>query len=191
MKAAHLPNILTAARLLSVPATVWLIQDGKMAAAFWMFFAAGLTDAVDGTLARLLNARTVLGGYLDPLADKALLVGIYATLGWTGHLPLWLAALVILRDLLILGGGGLAWAMSRVLRMHRPLFISKVNTTAQIVLAGLVLAKLGLGVGDWGLVRLAIPLVAATTLASGTAYLLVFLGWRVTDVTPLQGKDGQ
>lgn len=162
-----------------------------MTAAFWMFFAAGVTDALDGTLARLLNARTVLGGYLDPLADKALLVGIYATLGWTGHLPVWLVALVILRDLLILGGGALAWAMSRVLRMHRPLFISKVNTTAQIALAGLVLAKLGLGVGDWGLTSWAVPLVAVTTLASGFAYLLVFLGWRATDVTPLKGGDAQ
>ena len=86
----HVPNILTGLRLASVPLTVWLLLDGRVSLAFWLFIAAGVTDAVDGAIARLFDARTPLGQWLDPLADKVLLVSVYVVLGLAGALPLWL-----------------------------------------------------------------------------------------------------
>lgn len=167
----HLPNILTFGRLLAVPVTVWMLVSERPEPAFWLFIVAGLTDALDGALARLLNARTALGRYLDPLADKALLVSIYVVLGvFQRHIPLWLTVLVVSRDLLIVVFG-LALRQFAGHVYQRPLFISKVNTAAQILLAGLVLAQLGL---HWPLpllTDLTVALVALTTLGSGLSYL--------------------
>lgn len=162
----HVPNALTILRLFSVPLTVWLMSSGTMAGAFWLFVAAGVTDAVDGAVARLFNARSRLGMWLDPLADKVLLIAIYITLGMQGHLPAWLVVLVVLRDVLIVLYA-LVWSYS-----GSPLFISKVNTAAQLTLAAVVLARLGLGWGDPVLDGTMIAVVAATTLVSGTAYLI-------------------
>ena len=100
----NLPNLITLARLLAVPLVVFLILQGLMTAAFWMFFAAGISDAVDGYLAKRMDAVTELGTYLDPIADKTLLVAVYVTLGIAGHVPTWLVILVVSRDLLIIGG---------------------------------------------------------------------------------------
>lgn len=166
----HVPNILTLLRLLSVPVTVWLMAEGAMVAAFWLFVAAGVTDAVDGAVARLCNARTALGAWLDPLADKALLVSTYAVLGWLGHIPLWLVVLVVLRDLLIL-----AYAVVYVLAGEfsgSPILVSKINTAAQIVLAAMVLAHLALGWGGPLLIESFVYGVTGTTVASGAAYLM-------------------
>lgn len=178
MSLQALPNALTILRLLSVPVTIWLIAEDRMAVAFWLFIGAGVTDALDGLLARLCDARTALGSYLDPLADKTLLVSIYVVLGIGGDLAAWLVILVILRDVLIMAGA-VTQFMGGAPRMQ-PLFISKVNTTAQIVLAALVLARLGgilpkdmplvgLDLIDW-----ATWLVAAATVASGVTYLIVW-----------------
>src|SRR5262245_31246668 len=93
------PNFLSFARLLSVPLVVWLVLGGRLAIAFLLFVGAGVTDAIDGFLAKRYNAQTELGAYLDPLADKALLVGIYVSLGWLGLIPPWLVILVAFRDL--------------------------------------------------------------------------------------------
>lgn len=134
----NLPNALTLGRLLAVPVVVWLIATGRFQAAFWCFAAAGITDAVDGYLARRLNQITPLGAYLDALADKMLLMSIYVTLAIIGDVPLWLAILIVFRDVMILGAVVLAWVLERPM-IIAPLFISKVNTTAQIVVAGLVL----------------------------------------------------
>jgi Phosphatidylglycerophosphate synthase len=162
----HVPNALTILRLFSVPLTVWLMATGTMGGAFWLFVAAGVTDAVDGAVARVFDARSRLGMWLDPLADKVLLVAIFVTLGAQGHLPAWLVVLVVLRDVLIVLYA-LVWSHSGT-----PLFISKVNTAAQLTLAALVLARLG---PDWGSPAaedLMVAVVAVTTIASGTAYLV-------------------
>lgn len=175
MKLTHLPNLLTLARLLSVPVTVWLIAEDRMAAAFWLYLAAGATDAIDGAVARLFNARTVLGAYLDPLADKALLVSIYVMLGWLGHLDSWLVIMIVFRDLLIVGGALLMLMITESSRV-KPLFISKTNTFMQILLAALVLANLGLGVEVADPIAALTWIVAATTLGSGLAYMVSW--WR-------------
>ncbi|MCR6632939.1 MAG: CDP-alcohol phosphatidyltransferase family protein [Magnetospirillum sp.] len=166
----HVPNALTILRLLSVPLTVWLLAHGHATSAFWLFVGAGVTDAVDGAVARLANARSKLGTWLDPLADKVLLVSVYVALAAQGHLPLWLVVLVVLRDVLIV-----LYAVVYVLAgtfSGTPLFISKINTAAQLALAALVLAQLGLGWGGPVLVDVFVIVVAATTTASGAAYLL-------------------
>lgn len=165
-----LPNLLSLARLLAVPVALMLMLDGAYALCFWIFVAAGVTDAVDGWIAKTFDARTALGAYLDPLADKALVVSTYLMLGWLGHIPGWLVVLVVFRDVLIIGGAMVAYFMLGDFHA-RPLWISKLNTAVQIALVGCVLARLGIAVGhplfDWVLVHVA----AATTVLSGGAYL--------------------
>lgn len=165
------PNFLSFARLLSVPLVIWLITDHRMTAAFWLFVCAGVTDAIDGFLAKRFNAKTELGSYLDPLADKALLVGVYVTLGWTGHIPVWLVILVAFRDLTIVGGALLEQTITHSFKSE-PMMVSKVNTALQISLAALVLARLGLGFDDMGLTGVLVLATAITTVMSGLAYLV-------------------
>jgi cardiolipin synthase (CMP-forming) len=166
-----LPNLITLARLLTVPLTVWLISQDRYTAAFWVFVAAGVSDAIDGFIAKRFNRRTELGALLDPIADKTLLVSVYATLGIAGHLPAWLVILVVFRDLLIVGGFLLVHAMSHAIRSE-PLIVSKLNTACQISLAAVTLAMLGVGAHAEMLMQILIYAVAATTLASGAGYLV-------------------
>jgi cardiolipin synthase (CMP-forming) len=166
-----LPNVVTLARLLSVPVIVWLMLAGEMTYAFWLFIAAGASDAIDGYLAKRLNARSEFGAYLDPLADKALLVATFLTLGWLGHLPSWLVIMVVFRDLLIIGGAVVVHALTQAFK-SRPMMISKVNTALQILLVIFVLARLGLGFEEVGISRVLFVAVAATTVLSGGAYLI-------------------
>ena len=157
----NLPNIISLGRLLSVPVVIYLILNDFMTAAFWLFIAAGISDGVDGYLAKTLGQSSALGAYLDPIADKVLLVGVYLTLGQDGHLPTWLVIMVVFRDLIIVGG---------IIRM-RPLLISKVNTAAQIALIALVLVELGLKIDLGGFLDVLIYVVGATTIASGASYI--------------------
>ena len=167
----NLPNVISLARLLCVPLMVWLVLAGHLDVAFWVFVAAGVSDAVDGFLAKRFNWTTQLGGYLDPVADKALLVSIYVMLGARGMLPGWLVALVVLRDMVILGGAFLVIQASRDERMS-PLYVSKANTALQIVLAGYALALKGFEFADPGIEPALIYGVAATTVISGVGYVL-------------------
>jgi cardiolipin synthase (CMP-forming) len=170
----NIPNSLTLGRIILVPLVVWLIITHETFAAFLLFLAAGLSDAADGFLAKRYNWRSELGAYLDPIADKALLVSIYVTLGLAGHLPVWLVIAVVSRDILIVGAVVLSWMLSRPLTMQ-PLLISKANTFAQIVLAGLILAELGLGLGLDPLVQLLIWVTGALTILSAAAYFWAWL----------------
>ena len=166
-----LPNLISLARLLAVPVAIYFILSHYYALAFWLFVAAGASDAIDGYLAKRFGQTSTLGAYLDPLADKALLVGVYVTLGYAGYVPTWLAILVVFRDVIIVGGVILLHISAQGVRM-KPLIISKVNTAAQIALIVLVLGELGLG-GEWPLPRMAmVYLVAVTTLLSGGAYIV-------------------
>lgn len=171
-----IPNLITLGRLLVVPVEVYLILIGEIGWAFWLFVAAGVSDAVDGFIARTFRSRTRLGGYLDPLADKALLVSVYLALGHAGHLPVWLVILVVFRDILIVGGVLLLYALKESLAMQ-PSWSSKINTTAQIALAGLVLALHGIGASATGIdlagaTAAMIWVVTATTAVSGAGYLV-------------------
>jgi len=169
-----LPNAITLARLCAVPATVWLILHERLDEAFYLFAAAGLSDALDGWLARRLNAHSPLGAMLDPLADKALLVCTYVTLALISVLPDWLAMLVVFRDVLIMGGVMLLNLLGLPPRMQ-PLYISKLNTLAQIVLAGLALMLSGFGLPAEPWLGLMTWVVAATTVLSGLAYMAQLL----------------
>lgn len=148
---------------------VWLIVAENLQAAFWLFVAAGVSDAVDGFIAKRFNARTSLGSYLDPLADKVLLDGIYVALAMGQWLPLWLVALVIARDLLIVLGAALIRRRNAVFR-PRPLLIGKLNTFAQMLLAACALADIGGLVDLAGAVDSLVIAVALTTLLSGAGY---------------------
>ncbi len=183
----HVPNLLTLLRLLSVPVTVWLMVTGRMGAAFWLFVGAGLTDALDGAIARLCDARSQVGQWLDPVADKVLLVSIYVVLAAQGAVPLWLAVLVVLRDVLIV-----LYAVVYVLAgwlQVSPILISKINTAAQIVLAAAVLARLGEGWGGGRLTDALVVVVAVTTVSSGLAYLFA-VHRRVPAGGDMGGRQG-
>lgn len=169
--ALSIPNLITLARILLVPIVVWAIATpGAMWIAFLLFLAAGVSDAVDGFLAKRFGMTTVLGAYLDPLADKALIVSIYLTLGINNLIPRWLVILVVSRDILIVGGIMLAWVVGNPLKI-RPLLVSKLNTVAQILFASVVLGALGFNY-DWPMLTfILMGLVAVLTLLSVAAYV--------------------
>ncbi len=167
----NIPTLITLARILAVPVTVWLIAAGDLAPAFVLFVLAGITDGIDGYLARRWNQRTTLGAYLDAIADKALLVSIYVTLAITGDIPRWLAIAVVSRDVMIVGAVILSWVLSHPVKI-RPLFVSKANTALQIVFAAMVLGLGGLDLAEPALVFWGAVAVAALTVASAGAYLV-------------------
>ena len=165
------PNLITLARLLSVPLTIWLILQEAWLPAFGLFVLAGVSDAIDGYVAKRFNMRTDLGRFLDPLADKALLVSIYITLGMKNQLPAWLVILVVSRDVLIIGGALLAFAMGAGMKIE-PLLVSKANTAAQIALAAAVLGDRATLMLPAFVIASLIWIVAATTVLSGASYLV-------------------
>lgn len=171
----NIPNVISLTRLLAVPVVLYLILDGAYGAAFALFVVAGASDAVDGYLAKRLDQSSRIGALLDPLADKALLVGVFIVLGIRGVVPEWLVFLVVSRDFLIIGGGLLALITQHDYRA-RPLMISKVNTALQILLAAVALGALALHL-DPGLLKTALVyIVAASTVASGASYLIAWAG---------------
>ncbi|MEE8332861.1 MAG: CDP-alcohol phosphatidyltransferase family protein [Alphaproteobacteria bacterium] len=166
----NLPNLISLGRLLSVPVAVYLILHAQFTAAFWLFVVAGLSDAADGFIAKKWGLTSALGAYLDPIADKALLVAVYLALGSADHVPSWLVILVVSRDLIIIGGVVLSHITVQPVLM-RPLMISKINTATQIALIAVILAGLGLGTPLGVLPELLIYLVETTTILSGGAYI--------------------
>jgi cardiolipin synthase (CMP-forming) len=166
----NLPNLITLARILSVPLVVWAITSGEMLIAFLLFVAAGISDAVDGFLAKRFGMTSELGAYLDPLADKVLIVSIYIALGISEAVPRWLVILVVSRDLMIIGAVMLSWLVGKPVEV-KPLLVSKLNTAAQIFFAGLVLGSLGLQFNAGWLLPATMALVAALTLLSVAAYV--------------------
>ena len=168
--AGNIPNLITLARIFAVPLLVWLIISGEFAAAFWVFVLAGVSDALDGFIAKRFGFVTKLGTYLDPVADKALLVCAYITLGQAGHINALLVILVVFRDVLIIGGTVLFHTLDRPVEM-RPFFISKINTFLQILLIAVLLGNLGIGILDFGTLPALAFLVGMTTVCSGLAYM--------------------
>lgn len=174
----NVPNFISLARICCVPIIVWLILKNDLSLAFWVTIAAAISDALDGIIAKQFHCETNLGAFLDPIADKALLVCLFIALGYQGHIDMWLVILVVFRDLLIIGGALMFHTLTHSLTMA-PLMISKVNTVAQFVLAvgtlGIAAFQLNIGavlpVLVWG--------VALTTVWSGTAY--VYLWSRKAD----------
>ncbi len=171
----NVPNLISLLRLAAVPLVVWLIANDRLNAAMWLFAAAGISDAIDGYLARIWRQRTRIGAYLDPLADKMLLVCVFVTLGQVGKLDSWLVILVVSRDVMIVGGIILLFLLEHRIEVQ-PSFISKANTAAQIAFAALVLARYGLDLSSaaWlAVVEWSKYAVAATTLLSGAHYVVI------------------
>lgn len=166
-----IPNFITIARLLAVPVVVWLMVADQFLAAAALFVLAGLSDAADGFIAKRFSATSELGAFLDPIADKALLVSVFVTLGYQGALPAWLIILTVSRDILIIGAVILSYVMGNPVAMH-PLWVSKFNTAAQIMLIAVVLAdEAGLTVAT-AIVTTLVLSVAGLTVGSAAAYLV-------------------
>ena len=169
-KSLSIPNLITLGRILLVPIVVWAIASGRMQLAFLLFLAAAVSDGVDGFLAKRFGMKTELGAYLDPLADKMLIVSIYVTLGITEVIPLWIVILVVSRDFMIVGAIILSWLVDMPVAI-KPHLISKLNTAAQIVFACLVLASHGYQISAEPVLTLVMVLVAVLTSLSVVLYL--------------------
>lgn len=167
-------NVITILRFLLVPGVVFAMLAGNMQWAFAGFLVAGISDGVDGFVARHFNQRTKLGAYLDPMADKLLLVSVFVVLGYMGELPLWLVVAAVSRDALIIGAVLLSTIMGHPVEM-KPLFVSKANTAVQIVLAAAALAELAFSIGFGPLLPALIFLSGLLTVASAAAYLVAWL----------------
>jgi cardiolipin synthase len=167
-----LPNLISLARLLMVPLNIWLMVIGEWKPAFALFCTAGLSDAVDGFIARRFGAETRLGRYLDPVADKCLLVAVFVTLGLQDAVPVWLVILIVSRDLMIVGGVLLFYVLNHPFE-ERPLVSSKINTGVQIVLAALVMAGLAFEIPHIALyIEVLVIVAGVTAMVSGSAYLI-------------------
>ena len=170
MKARDIPNIITALRFLLVPPVVILLLQERFTAALIVFGVAGLSDGLDGFLARRFDWRSRLGGIMDPLADKLLVVSSFITLGWLGLIPAWLVLLVILRDLVIIAGA--TFYHMRIEQFDaEPSVASKLNTAAQILLVLAVLYSSGIQTLPVMLMDVLLYGVLVTTLWSGFDYV--------------------
>ena len=179
IKTLNIPNLITLSRLLSVPVIIVLILSHELLPALILFSLAGMSDALDGFLARIFKARTTFGAYLDPLADKALLIGVYLSLGKIGLIDLWGVILGVFRDLVVVGGILLLFLFKSSISM-KPLMISKINTALQLSFALFVLAE---GENFLSLPNITLYfsyLVVAITIISGISYIRLGLTYFST-----------
>ena len=168
--ACYIPNYITGTRILFVPCLIWMLFQSHYERALILVLLMGLSDALDGFLARCYDWKTTLGAYLDPIADKAMLLSAYLTFAILGWVPWWLSGLVIARDVVLLVGAVCYHLSTRQLKMD-PLAISKINTFAQIILAvSLIYAQVGPMSSQ--VISGLIAVVACTTLASGSQYVI-------------------
>jgi len=173
----NIPNSLSLLRIVLVPVIVILLMDGSYLKALIVFSISGLTDGLDGFLARILKQQTKLGAYLDPIADKALLTSSFLSLAILGIIPGWLTVIVISRDCIILLGIAVLSMMSISFEIH-PAFISKVTTMLQLLTVLMVLILRGFASGvDQNWICLLYWVTALFTILSGMGYL--FRGIRL------------
>lgn len=167
---SQLPNLLTLLRIVMVPVVIVLLNQHEYSLALLVFALAGITDGLDGWIAKTFNLQTRLGAMLDPIADKLLLVSTYAMLTVLGDIPFWLLVLVLFRDLLIVGGYWLLVAMDHKAEIQ-PIWVSKFNTFFQIMLVVLVLVDRAGWMALDSVITATIYIVVITTVASGYAYV--------------------
>ncbi len=179
MRARDLPNLITAFRFLLVPPVVWLLLSDRFAAAMVVFGVAGVSDGIDGYLAKRFNWISHVGALLDPLADKLLLVCSFVTLGYLGWIPYWLVALVILRDLVIVGGA-ISYHYLIEQLVAEPSWASKLNTVAQILLVLAVMFTHGIRELPMQWIDILLYSVLVTTIWSGVGYVWTWghRAWR-------------
>lgn len=168
-----LPNVLTVLRMLLVAPLIWLLMTGRFGAALVLALVAGVSDWLDGWLARRFNWQTRFGGVLDPLADKLLMTATYAALAWLGELPGWLFGLVVARDLVIVTGGVLYHRLIEPFRAE-PTRLSKLNTLCQVLLMWTVLTVLAGWTGGAALVDGLVAVVALTVVATMVQYVVLW-----------------
>ena len=169
-----IPNIITLCRILLVPIIIWAIASSQMEIAFVVFIIAGVSDAVDGFLAKRFNMTSELGALLDPLADKALLVSIYIALGIWGAIPRWIVILVVSRDFMIVAAVIVSWLFDKPVAM-KPSMVSKLNTVAQVAFAALVLGALAFNFTPKPYDLILMGLVTIFTLSSVSLYLVEWI----------------
>ena len=170
LQARHIPNLITGLRIVLVAPFLWLLLEERYGPALLLFIIAGVSDGLDGFLAKYFGWTSELGGLLDPLADKLLLMGAMLALGWLNELPVWLVALVVTRDVIIvIGAVSYHWLIERF--SAAPLQVSKINTLLQLLLVLAVIVHYGMvALPDW-LIDGLIGLTALTTVWSGAAYI--------------------
>jgi cardiolipin synthase len=177
----NIPNLLTLLRIILVPVIVILLMRESFLFALILFVAAGITDGLDGFLARILKQQTVLGSYLDPLADKALIATSFITLSILGLIPGWLAVIVISRDFIILFGFTILTLMSVSFEIS-PTYVSKATTVLQIITIFLVLCFRSMEFCiDYRLIEPMFWLTAIATIISGLYY--IYIGIRLINKT--------
>ena len=166
----HLPNLISVARIILVGPVVWSLLNRQFVLAVWLFLIAGASDGLDGFLAKHYGWSSRLGGILDALADKILLVSTFICLWWLGIFPWWLVLSVLARDLIIVTGGTIYNFRIEAVQPE-PSLVSKLNTFLQIALAAAGVVQLGFGgVPDWVMASL-IWAVMVTILLSGGGYV--------------------
>jgi len=167
----NIPNVLTLCRILLVPVMVIFVIQGRFCEALIVFCAAGVTDALDGFLARIMDQKTVIGAYLDPLADKALVASSFIVLSVLEAIPDWLTVIVISRDLIILVGISVLFFMSVSFDI-RPLYMSKATTVLQFsAVFGALLSLCSPGRHPEGIFVTVFWLTAVMTIVSGFVYI--------------------
>src|SRR5262245_15150233 len=170
----NIPNFITLGRVMSVPVIFWLLVNGHARSAFIAFLLAGVSDGIDGYLAKRFKWTSEIGAFLDPLADKILIVSIYIALAVSKHIPLWLAIAVVSRDILILLAVLLSWLLGRPF-VIKPLTISKMNTAAQLLLATTVLGDNAFSLGLDTTRQVLVWITGTTTVLSLAAYLQLWV----------------
>lgn len=165
-----IPNAITLIRILLTPLIVWLLLDARLNYALVVFFIAGLTDGLDGLIARLFHQKTKLGAYLDPLADKLLLVSSFVLLGYLGLVPVWLAVIVVSRDAIILLGL-MTLVFHDVAVEIKPALVSKLTTLIQLLTVLVVLSSPYHSLPRWAYTILFVC-TAAFSAVSGFQYIL-------------------
>ena len=169
MRPRDIPNLITVMRLLLVTPILWLLLQNNYIGALILFVFAGVSDLVDGFLAKTYSWTSELGGILDPLADKLLLVGALLVMGWQGELPAWLVGIAIGRDVIIVSMAVLYNYLIEPFKAE-PLLISKLNTLLQLALVTAVMFGKVVFLPE-ALVLMLIYATALTTLWSGSAYI--------------------
>lgn len=177
------PNIISGLRLIAVIPVVWLLLGQEFGWALVLFGIAGVSDGVDGYLAKRYGWQTPLGGMLDPLADKVLLVSCFLVLGSMGLIPVWLVLASVFRDLVIVGGA-LAYHFRVAEVEAAPTLVSKLNTLLQLVLLVLVILDAGVHPLPQLLIEVLIWSCLTTVVVSGIQYVWVWgrraraRGWK-------------
>ncbi len=171
MSLRWLPNAISLFRIALIVPVVLFIEDGRYALALALFFVAGFSDGLDGYLAKRFAWHTRLGALLDPVADKLLIAATYVTLAYAGHMPIWLASIVVLRDLVIIGGAA-AYNFLIAPVEGQPTRVSKLNTALELLFVVGVLGRAAFGWPDSLTITVLGAGVFVTVVISGVDYVL-------------------